>query len=46
MSLKEAKKLLVNFEIIIEGEGETIVEQSPKAGERIEDRSKVRILLQ
>ena len=46
MSLKEAKKLLVNFEIIIEGEGEMIVEQSPKAGERIEDRSKVRILLQ
>ncbi|MBR2828251.1 MAG: PASTA domain-containing protein [Bacilli bacterium] len=42
---EEAKKLLMNFEIIQEGEGNTIFSQSPKAGEKIEDRSKVRIYL-
>ena len=44
-SLKEAKKLLVNFEIVQEGEGNIIFEQSPKAHEKIEDGSKVRIFL-
>lgn len=44
-SYDEAKKLLVNFEIVKEGEGEVVVEQSPSAGEVIEDRSKVRLLL-
>ena len=44
-SYEDAKKLLSNFEIVVEGEGKKVVEQSPKAGEVIEDRSKVRILL-
>ena len=44
-SYDEAKKLLVNFEIVKEGNGEVIAEQSPSAGEVIEDRSKVRLLL-
>ena len=44
-SLKDAKKSLVNFEIITEGEGEFIKEQSPKEGTILEDRSKVRLLL-
>lgn len=44
-SYSEAKKLLTNFEIVTEGEGEKVVEQSPSAGEVIEDRSKVRLLL-
>ena len=42
---EEAKKLLVNFEIVTEGEGNIVFEQSPKKGEKIEDRSKVRIYL-
>ena len=45
-SLKDAKKELINFEIVTEGEGDMVVEQSPKALEKIEDRSKVRLLLQ
>ena len=44
-TLEEAKKSLFNFQIIVEGEGEKVVEQSPKALEKIEDGSKVRILL-
>lgn len=45
-SVKDAKKELFNFEVVIEGEGDTVVEMSPRAGERIEDRSKVRILVE
>lgn len=44
-SYSEAKKLLVNFEIVTEGDGEKVLEQSPSAGEVIEDRSKVRLYL-
>lgn len=44
-SIDEAKKMLTNFEIVTEGEGKRVAEQSPEAGEVIEDRSKVRILL-
>ena len=44
-TIDAAKKLLVNFDIVIEGEGNTIFEQSPKAGEKIEDGSKVRVLV-
>ena len=46
LSLEEAKKKLVNFQIVSEGSGEKVVEQSPKGGEVLEDGSKVRILLQ
>ena len=45
LSLDEAKKVLFNFQIVIEGNGDTVLEQSPKAGEKLEDQSKVRILL-
>lgn len=44
-SFEEAKKLLCNFEIVSSGEGDTVYEQTPKAGEKLEDRGKVRILL-
>lgn len=44
-NLSDAKKLLSNFEIITEGEGDKVLEQSPSAGEIIEDRSKIRLLL-
>ena len=45
MSLDEAKKALCNFQIEIEGEGETVFTQSPKALEKLEDQSKVRLFL-
>ncbi len=45
-SLSDAKKLLTNFEIVTEGEGDKVLEQSPSAGEVIEDRSKIRLLLE
>ena len=46
LTKEEAKKLLMNFEVVEEGEGEIVVSQSPKKGEKIEDRSKVRIYLE
>ena len=45
LSVDEAKKKLVNFEVVIEGEGTMVVEQSPKAKEKCEDRSKVRLIV-
>ena len=42
--LVAAKKELFNFEVVIEGNGKKVLEQTPSAGEKIEDRSKVRIL--
>ena len=45
MSLKDAKKTLMNFSVVAEGEEGVVVEQSPNAGEVIEDQSKVRIIL-
>ena len=45
-TVEEAKKLLSNFQIEIVGEGDLIKEQSPQAGEKIEDQSKVRILIE
>lgn len=44
LSVKDAKKELFNFEVVIEGNGKKVLEQTPSAGEKIEDRSKVRIL--
>ena len=46
MNVGDAKKELFNFQVVVKGEGETVVEQSPKAGEVIEDQSKVRIFVQ
>lgn len=45
-SLSDAKRELINFEVVTEGEGEKVVEQSPSAGEKLEDRGKIRLLLQ
>ena len=43
--LKTAKSKLFNFNVVIEGEGNIILKQSPKAYEKIEDKSTIRILL-
>ena len=45
LTLEEAKKKLINFEIVQEGNGNKIVAQSPKPKEKCEDRSKVRIIV-
>ena len=45
LSLEEAKKELFNFQVVIEGDGDKVFTQSPKAKEKIEDQSKVRIFL-
>ncbi len=45
LSLEEAKKELFNFQVIVEGNGSKVFTQSPKAKEKIEDQSKVRIFL-
>ena len=45
-TIKEAKKELMNFQVEIEGEGNIVVEQAPPAHEKIEDQSKVRILVE
>ena len=45
MNIEDAKKMLVNFKVITKGEGDVIIEQSPKAGSVIEDGSKVMLFL-
>lgn len=42
---KEASKILSNYEIEYSGTGNIIVEQSPKAGTRLEEESKIRLML-
>lgn len=44
--LDEAIKLLPNFKVITEGEGTIVASQAPKAGEKIEDGSTIRLLLE
>lgn len=44
-TLDVAKEKLSNFEVVIEGEGDNIFEQSPIAGEKIESGAKVRLFL-
>ena len=44
-SLEDAKKKLSNFEIVVEGNGNIIFEQTPAAGEILEDGDKIRIFL-
>ncbi|MBQ6323482.1 MAG: PASTA domain-containing protein [Bacilli bacterium] len=44
-NINDAKKELCNFEIVIEGTGDIVFEQSPRALQRIEDGSKVRIFV-
>ena len=44
-TLDVAKEKLSNFEIVIEGKGNIVFEQSPSAGEIIEERGKIRLFL-
>ena len=46
LSVTEAKKLLVNFNIEYTGTGQTVVSQSPEAGSKLEDRGTIRLLLE
>ena len=45
LSLEEAKKKLMNFQVVVEGKGNKVVMQSPEKNTKLEDQSKVRILL-
>ena len=45
LNVKDAKKQLFNFDIKIIGNGDVVFEQSPKAGEVIEDGSKIRLYI-
>lgn len=45
MDVKEAKKLLPNFTIEYSGTGNKIVSQSPTAGEKLEDRGTIKLML-
>ena len=42
---EESKKLLINFEIIKNGTGNIVSYQSPKAGTKVEDRSRIRLFM-
>lgn len=44
-SVKDANKELFNFEVVYTGNGEKVIEQSPKAGTKIAEGSTVRLLL-
>lgn len=44
-SLDEAKKILSDFEVVVQGDGKTVTYQSIKAGKKIEKGSKIRILV-
>lgn len=46
LSVKEAKKRLINFNIEYTGTGEKVLSQSPEAGEKLEDHGTVRLLLE
>ena len=45
LTIKEAKNISYPVELDYSGNGEKIIEQSPKAGEKIDINSKIRILL-
>ena len=45
LNVKDAKKQLFNFDIKFIGNGDIVYEQSPKAGEVIEDGSKIRLYI-
>ncbi len=44
-SIDEAKKELIHFKVVTEGDGNIVFEQSPRGGEKIEDGSIVRLFL-
>ncbi len=45
MKVKDAKKMLVNFQLEYSGSGDYIASQSPEAFEKLEDQGTVRLLL-
>lgn len=45
MSVKQAKKELINFNIEYSGSGEIVAEQSPSPKEKLEDQGTVKLLL-
>ena len=45
LNVKDAKKQLLNFDIKLIGNGDIVYEQSPKAGEVIEDGSKIKMVI-
>ena len=45
MNVEDAKKILSNFSIVIEGKGDTITYQSIKENEKVEIGSKIRLFL-
>ena len=45
MSVEDAKKALMNFNVVISGSGKTVIDQSPNAGEMHEDQGKVRVFV-
>ncbi len=45
LNVKDAKKQLFNYDVKIIGSGDIVYEQSPKAGEVIEEGSKIRIYI-
>ena len=42
---KEAQSILSKYNIEYSGNGNIVIEQSPKAGTRLEEQSKVRLML-
>ncbi len=45
MNVKDAKELLINFNVEYSGNGEEIISQSPNAKEKLEDQGTIRLLL-
>lgn len=45
MTVKEAKKLLTNFNIEYSGSGDTVASQSPEANTKLEDQGTVKLML-
>jgi len=43
--VKEATDLLSRFQVEYSGEGDTVIEQSPSAGERVSEKTTIRLLL-
>ena len=44
-NINDAKKMLFNFNVVVQGEGDYVFDQSPKASERLEDGGKVRLFV-
>ena len=45
MTVKEAKKLLTNFNVEYSGSGDIVASQSPEAKTKLEDQGTVKLML-